>query len=174
MEKKYFGNCKTAEEAKATFVQKMKELRGSNSFSATETFEELKKEFSATWMQVGNWHQNHKTGVLFKDDNVLNEDDAISFMNEIDTRLIALFEMSGITIEILGRWIYVSGNTKPYKDRLGKGGKGVAGLGFKWNNQKGVWVYNPDPQKRVYHKYDSMDEIRRDFDGSVFKTDDEN
>ncbi len=50
-------------------------------------------------------------------------DNTFNRFREILDKIINL----DITIEIIGDWIWISGNTKRYKDLLGKNG-----LGFKW------------------------------------------
>ena len=42
-----------------------------------------------------------------------------------------------ITIEIIGSWIWLSGNTYDHKDI-------IKSNGFKWANKKKMWYFNPD------------------------------
>ena len=47
----------------------------------------------------------------------------IELMNKI-SQLISL-KMDGVDIWLIGKWIWVEGNTKSYKDALGKNGLGL-------------------------------------------------
>ena len=60
--------------------------------------------------------------------------------------------MKGVTIEVVGSWVWVYGSpdpsaTKPYKDSLGKNG-----LGFKWSGKHNKWYFSPTPYRRSYSK----------------------
>ena len=45
--------------------------------------------------------------------------------------------LEGLEIEIAGHWVWISGNTKEYKEALKE-------LGFKYASKKKMWYYNPD------------------------------
>jgi curved DNA-binding protein CbpA len=47
-----------------------------------------------------------------------------------------IINFANITIEIVGSWIWVSGETKPIKDQLNE-------LDFKWNRKRGLWQRKP-------------------------------
>ena len=66
-----------------------------------------------------------------------------------------LIRMNGIIIEIIGCFIWVSGNTKEHKE-------GLKAMGFKFHGKKKVWYKAPAGYRKRYskkHDYD-MDEIR--------------
>lgn len=48
----------------------------------------------------------------------------------------SIFHMSGIEIEIVGCWVYVGGNSYPYRQELGS-------LGFRWSGTKKKWYIAP-------------------------------
>lgn len=58
------------------------------------------------------------------------------YINIIDA-LIHL-KMENVTIEICGWFIWIYGDTKPYKDQLGK-----KGLKLRWHGDKKAWYYKP-------------------------------
>jgi hypothetical protein len=66
----------------------------------------------------------------------------------------------GINIEICGTWVWVSGNTKQYKDELKK-------VGFWWASKKLMWYWHTPEQTAHRHKTWSMDKIREKY-GSQF------
>jgi hypothetical protein len=72
----------------------------------------------------------------------------------LNNALNAIINCVGITIEICGAWIWVSGETKTNKDIL-------KSSGFIWSNQKEMWYFRPKSQKkRFYRGKSSIDEIR--------------
>ena len=52
------------------------------------------------------------------------------------SELLAL-KMSGVEIALVGSWIWIWGDTKPYKSALGKGG-----LGCRWSGDKQKWYWH--------------------------------
>ncbi|MDR0326589.1 MAG: molecular chaperone DnaJ [Oscillospiraceae bacterium] len=64
-----------------------------------------------------------------------------------------LMRMDGIEIEIIGCFAWVTGNTKPYKDRLKE-------LKFQWHQKKVAWYLKPEDYKKRSHKDYDLDTIR--------------
>ena len=62
----------------------------------------------------------------------------------------------GIQGEVIGSWLWVSGNTKPYKDHL-------KAQGFKWSPKKFSWYWYQGKYRKRGKKVHSMDEIRTMF-----------
>ena len=65
-----------------------------------------------------------------------------------------LIKLEHITIEIIGCFIWVSGDTKPHKEKLKE-------LGFKWHRKKSCWYRSPEGYRRWGGGDYSMDDIRR-------------
>jgi len=61
--------------------------------------------------------------------------------------------MDNIVIEVIGCFVWVSGNTKPYKEIL-------KSLKFKWHTKKFCWYLAPEDYRRRSRKDYEMDEIR--------------
>ena len=55
-----------------------------------------------------------------------------AIMEMID-KLISL-SMEDVDVLLIGTWLWITGETKPYKDALG-------GLGCRWNSKRGAWYY---------------------------------
>ena len=64
--------------------------------------------------------------------------------------------MPGLKIEIIGCFIWVSGDTKPNKEGLKK-------LGFRWHREKLNWYKSAPGYKKHNNKKHSMQEIRDMF-----------
>ena len=78
--------------------------------------------------------------------------------------LLAL-KMERVQIEMIGTWVWVSGNTRPYKDLLGKNG-----LGLKWSGPRKMWYFTTSSKKRGgRYKRSDMDTLRDKYGNRVFQ-----
>lgn len=67
-----------------------------------------------------------------------------------------------VKIEVCGSWVWVSGNTKPFKEILKQ-------AGFKWANAKKMWYFRPDTwQSSSRGKWD-ISKIREKYGSSTVK-----
>lgn len=48
--------------------------------------------------------------------------------------------MEGVEIALIGFWIWVRGNTKPYSEKLNR----ATGLGLHWHSERGCWYWKPE------------------------------
>lgn len=71
------------------------------------------------------------------------------FKNIIN-RLIVL---EGINIEIIGSWVWVTGNTYNYKEQ-------IKAIGFRWANSKKAWYYHTDEYRKTSRKTFTLEQIR--------------
>ncbi len=62
--------------------------------------------------------------------------------------------LTGIVYEVIGNWVWISGETKEHKDILKE-------MGCKWASKKKQWFYRPEEHKsRWNRKEHSIEEIR--------------
>lgn len=68
-----------------------------------------------------------------------------------------LLHLKGITIELCGAWLWLSGDTKPVKDQL-------KAAGCRWAAKKGMWYWRPsDYSCRHNRRTYSMSYIRTKY-----------
>lgn len=68
--------------------------------------------------------------------------------------LMALSGLSGIVYEVIGNWVWISGQTFEHKAALNE-------LNCKWAPKKKQWFYRPEEHKSIGNRTEhSMDEIR--------------
>ena len=84
------------------------------------------------------------------------------FKIELDLEKIIsqILYFENITIELVGSWIWLSGDTKEIKDKLKE-------LGFKWASKKKMWYYGE--MKGKSHGEKSIDEIKDKYGSKTFK-----
>ena len=62
----------------------------------------------------------------------------------------------GIEPEVCGTWLWVSGDTKPYKKQLKE-------AGLRWARKKARWYWRPEGYRKKSRRVFTMDEIRLTF-----------
>ena len=112
--------------------------------------QEINNQFAKLFEQLKNTHDN-ANGERYTTQASTAETSA-DYINVI-SRLI---HFDGITIEIIGRFIWISGDTKPIKDILKE-------LGFKWHSKKAMWYLSYPGYQRKSRRNMSIDEIRNMF-----------
>jgi hypothetical protein len=86
----------------------------------------------------------------------------LGITSSLEKAVRAVAVLEGITIEICGVWIWISGSTERHKAVLKE-------AGYDWAPRKHMWYFRPEHQKarRKYVVPFSMDEIRQKFGSKV-------
>jgi len=82
---------------------------------------------------------------------------------ELEKIISLILHFENITIELVGSWIWVSGDTKEIKNKLKE-------LGFKWASKKKMWFYGEMKGRNPNEK--SMEEIKSKYGSETLKTND--
>ncbi len=83
-----------------------------------------------------------------------DEEDRYNYGEELENILTTLSGLSGVVYEVIGNWVWISGETREHKGELNE-------MGCKWAPKKKQWFYRPEEHKsRWNRKEHSMDEIR--------------
>ena len=80
---------------------------------------------------------------------------------ELEKIISLILHFENITIELVGSWVWVSGDTKEIKDKLKE-------LGFKWASKKKMWFYGEMKGRNPQEK--SIDEIKAKYGSETLKT----
>lgn len=139
----YFDNIKTIEELKKEYRKlafKHHPDRGGDAEIMKEINSQYDKMFDVL-KQTSNTEADHKA---------INDE-----FKDIINKIIGLG--LDLNIEICGSWIWVSGNTKQYKDELNS-------AGLWWANKKKMWYWHSkDEPKKKRKSTLSMNEIREKY-----------
>lgn len=141
---KYLKDIETLEALKKTYHKWAMQLHPDVG-GDVEEMKILNQEYEELFNKVKDIHKNQKGETYQKETNETPK----QFKELIDE----LMKMNGVHIEIIGCFVWVSGNTKPYKETFKK-------LGMKWHCKKVCWFLSPEGYKRFGKKEYSMDEIR--------------
>ena len=142
----YFKNPKTLEELKKQY-RELAFKHHPDKGGSNEVMKIINNEYDELFKILKDVHQS-KDGETYTANQASTETSEY-FKNIIDE----LMKMDDIIIEIIGCFIWVTGNTKIYKDKL-------KGLKFNWHSKKLAWYLKPDDYKKRSHKDYNLDEIR--------------
>ena len=141
---RYFDNCKTAEELKKAYHKAAAKLHPDNGGSEEE-FKKMQSEYMKAFDRLKNIHTN-AAGEQYEKESTENATDYMEIINKV-------IHFEGVTIEIIGSWIWLSGDTRAYKDE-------IKAAGFWWSKNKKAWYYNGDDKKSRRRGHYSMEELR--------------
>lgn len=150
---RYFQNCKTAEELKKEYRRLAKQLHpdlGGNE----EEIKVMQNEFEKLWERLKNVHKNSEGESYTRE----TTETAKEFIHIIEV----LTHLDGIEVEICGSWVWVSGNTKEYREILKQ-------LNFKWAYKKQAWYYHTEPFRKRSKRKLTLDEIRDMFGSQKYQ-----
>ena len=146
MNTKYFNSPQTLEELKKQYRELAHRHHPDNG-GDIEIMKIINAEYGALFPILKDIHQT-KDGERYTSRKETSEtpEHFIDLINE-------LMRMDDIVIEVIGCFVWVSGDTKPYKEIL-------KSLNFKWHTKKLCWYLAPEDYKRRSRKDYEMDEIR--------------
>lgn len=147
--KNFFSGCETLEDLKARYHKLAKENHPDNG-GDVETMKAINAEFDALHAKLKNTHrkQDGTTWTAEAGSNAETAEKPEEFREMIDKLL-----RHNLTIEIIGCFVWVYGDTKPVKDEL-------KSLGFRWHSKKLSWYLKPAEYRKKGKKEYSFDEIR--------------
>lgn len=143
---KYIKNVSTLEELKQKYkklAMKMHPDRGGDE----EEMKVLNNEYDELFKQLKNTHKN-KDGEFYTKET----EETAEEWRDILEKLFSL-NMVDVEIEVVGSFLWLSGNTQPYKEHLKE-------LKMKWSPKKKMWYLSPKGYKKFGKKNFEMDEIR--------------
>lgn len=154
---KYFKNCKCIEDVKETYRKLAKELHPDNGGSSQD-FAEMMQEYKAAFNRYKNTHRTQDGETYEKAPENDTQETAEQFAELINK----IIHFEDVHIEIIGTWIWLTGNTKMYC-------KQIKELGFFWSKSKVAWYYNGDTKKTRRRGRYKMDELRNKWGSTTVK-----
>lgn len=141
----YFNNCNTLEEVKGLYRKLAKENHP-DAGGSTETMQAINKEYAFACASI-------LSGSNLSAEEV---DKKMRFSEEYRQVIEKIIHLPNIIIELVGLWIWVTGDTRPVKTDLQK-----AGLYFA--PKKAAWYYRSEQFKVLRGGNKSLAEIRRKY-----------
>ena len=81
---------------------------------------------------------------------------------ELEKVISLILHLDNVVVELVGQWVWLSGETKKYKEKLKE-------IGFKWASKKKMWYYGEMKAKNPNPK--SIDEIKSKYGSTTLKDD---
>jgi hypothetical protein len=148
MRTSYFSDCKNLADVKRRYKE-LAMLHHPDKGGNTATMQEINAEYKAII---------HNPSFSFAETTEEEKQDFIKYPDIID-KIIAL---QGILIEIIGDWIWLSGNTYPYRQFLKE-------TGFFFAPKKVMWYYRPSDYKSSNTKPKTIESIRSKYGSDVIE-----
>lgn len=125
---KYFADVTTAEEAKARYRELCRTNHPdiSKRPDANAIMAEINAEWEKVWERLKDIHQTAEGKTYTETRDEYKSTETAGEFAEIIGKLVTL---TGVTVELVGSWIWVTGNTYIHRDTL-------KGLGFGWAGKK--------------------------------------
>ena len=145
-----FNNINSIEELKKEYKRlalKMHPDMGGNA----EEFKKMKNEYERLFEIL----KNKKTATQ----NAEKTETPQEFQEIIDK----LIFFDGITIEIIGSWIWLTGNTYQYREQIKE-------LNFKYSKNKKSWYFNGNDNNIKRRGHFTLEELRNRFETSEIET----
>ena len=150
---KWFNECVTLEEVKATY-KKLAKLHHPDLGGDTATMQEINKEYafaSAKAIQGANLSEEET------EHEILSSELYRAAIEQV-------IHLDGITIELVGYWIWITGNTYPIRAEL-------KAAGFFFASKKMAWYFRTAEYKASRSSGKSLDQIRNKYGSEVVKDD---
>lgn len=145
----YFKNVKSIQELKKKYKELVMQYHPDlNANNTTAIMQEINAEYDMLFAKVKNSFTN-SNGEIYEKENLESIEEFKDIINKIVT-------FKNCKIEIIGNWIWVSGNTKYYKDIL-------KSLKFNWINNKTAWAYHHEKYFKKTRNVYTLEDLRKSF-----------
>ena len=134
---KWFTKCKYAEQGKDLYRELVKKYHTDNGAQDDSIIKEINAEFSEWWKTHKHLHYSEENQSEYTKDTTETVEDFIEIIRNLST-------LPGLTVEQIGRWLWITGNTFPVREQLKT-------FGCRWSSGKKQWYWTKEP----YHNYSS-------------------
>lgn len=160
---RYFNNVGTLEELRKQYKELLKKFHPDNPNGSTEATQEINAEYDKLFQILKDKHDSKTAGSQDKQSSY--EDMKWDFAEDEKLRdvLNKIINFSGITIEIVGNWLWAF-DSYGYRAELKE-------LGFKYASNKKAWYYHTEAFRKKSHKALSMNDIRNYYGSTEVQKD---
>ena len=155
----YIKNVETLEELKKAYKKLALKLHP-DCGGSDEQMAQLNNEYDELFSRLKNTHKN-KDGETYTKETAETPEQFKAILHQLFS-----LKMDGVTIEIVGTFIWLTGNTKPYKNE-------IKALKFRYSPKKYAWYKAPSDYKKRSRKNYDMNTIRGMYGSQKMKSEKE-
>lgn len=158
----YFKNVGTIEELRRQYRDLLKVNHPDNGGDVAK-MQEINAEYDRLFKVLKDKHESNSTG----SDKEKTSFDHMKYDFSEDQKLREVLQQiisfEGITIDVVGCYIWVDGNTYQYKDDLKE-------LGFRWSAQRHKWYWHNGEYRRRGNSKLSFADIQNKYGSTEIRT----
>ena len=156
----YFKSINTLEELRKQYRDLLKIHHPDNGGNVSD-MQEINAEYDKLFKALKDKHESKsadgKESAYSKNMYDWKNDKALRDVLE------KIIHFNGIEINLVGEWIWLDGNTYPYKEEL-------KGIGFKWSKNRKKWYWNNGEYIGSGNKKISFSQIENKYGSTKFRT----
>jgi hypothetical protein len=157
---RYFDTCNSLDEAK-TLYKSLARLNHPDMGGDLRTMQEINAqfaEFCATFARnEGRERMNAAHAEGRKSAGDYHDLDEVA--EALRVKIEFALNLAGVEVELMGFWVWLTGNTRQYKEE-------IKAQGFKWAHHKQAWYFAGVPSFNRHEK--TLDEIRSTYGSQKF------
>ena len=163
--KAYFNNVQTLDELRKQYKDLLKKYHPDNENGSEEITKAINTEYERLFKILKDKHTSKQAHTAKENtsDNYNNMKYDFSEDTLLREMIQKVIHFSDITIEIIGNWLWIGGNTYQYR-------KDLKDLGFKFAGKKKCWYWHSEAFRKKSHKILSMDDIRSYYGSTEVET----
>ena len=158
----YFKNIETLEQLRKTYKNLLKQYHPDNGGSE-ETMKAINVEYEQLFKILKNKHESKATGTENNTSSYENTKWNFEEDEKLREVLQKIINFEGISITIVGSWIWIDGNTYQYREQL----KDVC---FKWSKPRKKWYWHAGEYIRKGNSNTAFEILERKYGSTEVKT----
>lgn len=123
--KRYFDHLTTLAEVKAEY-KRLAKANHPDVGGDTATMQEINKQYGEAVEHIRKYGDGRDRAAA-----------AAEVPAEFVAAVTAIINLDGVTVDLVGAWLWVTGNTYAHKDAL-------KAAGYKWASKKRAWYWHPE------------------------------
>lgn len=164
---KYLEGCTTQAEAKARYRDLVKQHHPDTG-GDLRTMQDINAEYSKFMSEGAKTEARDRQRTAHSE----NRKSAADFhdLDEVGEQIRVMIEfalnLEGVDVELMGLWVWLTGNTKAHKETLKQWNEAHPDTKWKWSPKKTAWYFAGVPT--FNRKETSLDEIRDTYGSQKF------
>lgn len=151
--KYYFAHCRTAEETKKVYHKLAMKFHSDNGGN-DDLMKELNSQYTDAWNRLKDVHE-YKDSTTGESKTYTSKQSTTETPEMFIEIVRKLSTIPDIEVEMVGTWLWISGNTFPYKNQL-------KSFGCRWSSGKKIWYWTTESYQRKSSKQ-SMNTLRMKY-----------